>query len=80
MNIIYLVLYLIYNILCLIKYIMSYKIYKNYDNIMKKEYIFGFDLDNTLTKFNLNTDKYVLLYDKDIIINKLIFLKNIMLL
>ena len=48
---------------------MSYKIYKNYDNIIKKEYIFGFDLDNTLIKFNLKTDKYELLYDENIIMN-----------
>lgn len=48
---------------------MSYKIYKNHDNIIKKEYIFGFDLDNTLIKFNLKTDKYELLYDENIIMN-----------
>ena len=36
---------------------MSYKIYNNFYKYNDKE-IFGFDLDSTLIKFNLNIDTY----------------------
>lgn len=48
----------------------TYKKYNNTNYIIDdNKYIFGFDLDSTLIKFNLKTDKYELQYDN--IINKL---------
>jgi bifunctional polynucleotide phosphatase/kinase len=54
----------------------TYNIYRNFDKLQNihnnnNNNIFAFDLDNTLIKFNLNSDKYVFLYDENIIMNRL---------
>ena len=42
---------------------MTYQIYNNSYELKKNKNIFGFDLDGTIIKFNLNTEDYEFQYD-----------------
>ena len=74
--------FIIFNLLFYNKFIliiMTYKIYNNcYKSIDKNKYIFGFDLDNTLIKFNLKINTFELLYENIIVkLKKIMKLYNI---